>query len=252
MAPSSNLPELPPIVARVIEGLVAAARAGLGEDLRSVVLFGSAAEGKLRATSDVNVIFVLARFDRARIDGLRDAFRSAHAATQLEAMFLLQEEVAAAVEAFPVKFADVLRRRRVIFGADPFAQVVLPRALEIGRLKQVLLNLALRLRERYVLSSLREEQAARIVADSAGPLRSFAAALLELQGRPVASAKEALAEVARELPAPAEGGAAWTAVLEHMSAAREGRALPAGVAGPTLLHLIDLALALRARVEALG
>src|SRR6185436_12825509 len=115
MALSTGLPDLPPAVARVLEGVVEAARQGLGDDLRAVVLFGSAAEGKLRATSDVNVIFVLARFEAARIDGLRDAFRSAHAAAQLEPMFLLQEEVAAAVEAFAVKFADVLRRRRVIF-----------------------------------------------------------------------------------------------------------------------------------------
>jgi predicted nucleotidyltransferase len=250
MAPPTTSPELPATVARVLDGLLAAAQAGLGDDLRSVVLFGSAAEGQLRATSDVNVIFVLARFEAGRIDGLRDAFRAAHAAAKLEPMFLLEGEIVAAVESFAVKFADVLRRRRVIFGPDPFARVTLSRALEIGRLKQVLLNLALRLRERYVMSSLREEQTARIVADAAGPLRSFAAALLELEGRPAASPKEALMTIARALPAPA--GAAWSDVLGHLSSAREGRALPTGVAGATLLRLVDLTLALRARAGDLG
>jgi predicted nucleotidyltransferase len=250
-SPTTSL-ELPPAIARVLDSLVAAARNGLGDDLRSVVLFGSAADGQLRATSDVNVIFVLVRFEAARIDGLRDAFRAAHAAAKLEPMFLLEREITAAVEAFAVKFADVLRRRRVIFGADPFAKVTLSRALEIGRLKQVLLNLALRLRERYVMSSLREEQAARIVADTAGPLRSFAAALLELEGRPAVSPKAALLTIAQTLPPPAGGEAAWNDVLGQLSSAREGRALPAGVAGATLLRQVDLTLALRARADGLG
>lgn len=43
----------------MIGELVTALRAALGEDLVSVVLFGTAAEDKLRATSDVNVIIVL-------------------------------------------------------------------------------------------------------------------------------------------------------------------------------------------------
>jgi predicted nucleotidyltransferase len=250
MAPLPIPPELPATVARVLDGLLGAARAGLGDDLRSVVLFGSAAAGQLRATSDVNVIFVLARFEASRIDGLRDAFRAAHAAAKLQPMFLLEGEIEAAVESFAVKFADVLRRRRVIFGPDPFAQVTLSRALEISRLKQVLLNLALRLRERYVMSSLREEQAARIVADAAGPLRSFAAALLELEGRPAPSPKEALVTIAQTLPAPPS--APWSDVLGQLSSAREGRALPDGVAGTTVLRLVDLALALRARAGGLG
>lgn len=238
---------LPVNVQRVLDALVAEADRTLGPDLRSVVLFGSAAEGQLRPTSDVNIIFVLIRFDPAKIDGLRDQFRAAHAAIELEPMFLLENEVPAAVEAFAVKFADVLRRRRVLFGPDPFAAVSLPRVVEIARLRQVLLNLALRLRGRYVMTSLREERAALIAADAAGPLRSFAAALLELRDGRTLSPKEALAFVAAELP-----GAGWSEVLENLSRAREQRILPPGVAGPTLLRLAELALAIRAEVEKLS
>lgn len=246
MPSSQLLSDLPSAVARVLDNVIQTARTGLGADLRSVVLFGSAAEGQMRPTSDVNLIVVLTRFDAAQIDGLRDSFRTAHAAIQLEPMFLLESEIGAAVEAFAIKFADVLRRRRVIFGSDPFADVRLPRAAEISRLQQVLLNLALRLRERYVMSSLREEQAALIIADAAGPMRSFAAALLELQGKPAPSPKEALTLVTAALP-----GNDWPQILAHLSQAREQRVLPPGAAGPTLLRLVDLALALRTQAEQL-
>ena len=99
-------------------------------------------------------------------------------------MFLLREEVEPATQAFAQKFADVLRRRRVLYGADPFAGVAIPRAALIARLAQVLLNLTLRLRAVYVERSLREEQVARAIADAAGPLRTCAASILELEGRP--------------------------------------------------------------------
>lgn len=246
MQPTDAAPSLPANVSRVLAGVVEAARAALGGNLKSLLLFGSAAEGRMRATSDVNLMVVLETFDAEKIDGLRDLLRTAHAAVKLEPMFILAGEVAGAASAFAVKFADVLRRRKVLFGVDPFVGVSVPRAAEIARLRQVLLNQTLRLRQQYVLRSLREEQAAVAVAEAAGPLRACAAALLELAGRPVPSPRDALASVAAALP-----GTGWTEVLARLSEAREHRTLPPGVAGPTLLRLADLASALRGEVEGL-
>src|SRR2546427_11219458 len=101
--------DLPAEVARALDDFVAAAREAFGDALESVVLFGSAAEGALRATSDVNVILVLTAFERARADRVREAFRAAHAAIDLRAMFLLRDEIAAAAEAFAQKFGDIRR-----------------------------------------------------------------------------------------------------------------------------------------------
>lgn len=46
--------EIPPPIAKALDEIVAAARHALEPDLLSVVLFGSAAEGRMRPTSDVN------------------------------------------------------------------------------------------------------------------------------------------------------------------------------------------------------
>jgi predicted nucleotidyltransferase len=239
------LPALPEPVARALDVFLDAAREALGTDLRSVVLFGSAAEGRLRPTSDVNLIVVLAAFEPARADALREPLRVAHAAARLEAMFLLESELPAALEAFAVKFGDVLRRRRVLHGPDPFAGLALSREAQRTRLRQVLLNLTLRLRQRYLLQSPREEQAALALADAAGPLRACAATLLELEGAPAPSPKEALVRVAGALPGDFAG------LLAQLSEARERRPLSAGSAGPALLRASDLARAMSARAEAL-
>src|SRR5882672_9335704 len=111
---------LPADVTRALDDFVAVVREAFGDQLEAVVLYGSAAEGALRATSDVNVIVVLREFERARADRVREAAAVAHAAIRLKAMFLLVEEIATVGEAFAQKFDDVRRRRRVLWGPDPF------------------------------------------------------------------------------------------------------------------------------------
>lgn len=239
--------DLPEDIARVLDEFTAAAREAFGDQLHSVVLYGSGAEGALRATSDVNVILVLGAFERERADRLREPLRVAHAAVRLKAMFLLAGEVAAATEAFAQKFDDVHRRHRVLWGSDPFAAITPSRAALVARVNQVLLNLTLRMRAAYVERSLRDEQLVRMVADAAAPLRTAAAAILELEGRPAAAPKAALGTLAPALAVPDTARA-----LARLTDARAAQALPPGAAGETLFTLIALAEAMRARLRALG
>jgi hypothetical protein len=239
--------EVPEDVQRVIDGLVESARAALGEDLRSVILYGSAAEGRLRPTSDVNLLFVLRRFDARAADAFREPFRFAHAAANVAAMFALESELADAGEAFAQKFADIIRRHVVLFGDDPVAALNIPRDALVRRLRQVLLNLTMRLRETYVERSLREEQCALAVAEVSGPLRTSAASILELEGRAGAPPKEALELVIREL-----GRADLEALLPHFSEARERRVLPAGQGAAVLFGTLELARALYERALAIA
>ena len=242
--PTSNA--LPPQVEQSINTFVDAAKTAFGSDLVSIIMYGSAAEGRLRATSDVNTLLVLKRFEQAHADAMREPLRLAHATIQMNTMFLLETELPTAMEAFAVKFADIAARHRVLFGTDPFAAVEPSRDALVRRLKQVLMNLQLRLRERYVLLSLREEQLALVIAEAAGPLRSSAASLLHLEGQAVLAPKEALEKVVTEM-----ADANFASVLLQMSTAREDRQLEPGQASPTLMGLIEVTRRLRERAELL-
>lgn len=242
--PDTRSPALAPEVTRVLSDLVEVAREALAGDLVAVVLFGSAAEGRMRATSDVNLILVLRALPRERLERLRPALAAAQAAVRLRPMFLLEREIAAAASAFAVKFADILHRRRVLWGEDPFAALEVPRAAIAARLRQVLLNASLHLREAHLVRGLRGEQLVSLIADSAGPLRAAAAALLELEGAPAASPREALARVAADLP-----GGDRAALLAHISEAREREPIAAEVAGDTVWGLVELADLMRERAD---
>ncbi len=241
------LADLPPTVARVLASITEAARGAFGERLRAVVLFGSAAEARLRATSDVNVLFVLSRCDQSALDRMREPLRTAHAAIGLAPMFLLEEELVPAAEAFSAKFADILRRHRLLAGQDPFTNIVIPRGAIVRRLQQVCLNLALRLRASYASTSDDEDVLADLVAGAAGPLRSCAASLIELETGEIVAPKEALVRFAAGL-----GDDGFAEALQRLSEAREKGRLGAGLAGPAILRLIALAEHLRVRAAALA
>lgn len=232
--------DVPAPVRTVVDDLVSSACESFGDALRSVILYGSAAEGRLRATSDVNLLFVLGVFD-ARVDAFREPFRFAQAAVNVNAMFLLEEELTEAGDAFAQKFADIANRHVVLYGADVIGQLSIPRAALVRRLRQVLLNLTIRLRELYVSRSLREEQCAITVAEAAGPLRTSASAIVELETGRRVPPKEALEQLVRELDAR------FAALLPHLSEAREQRVLPAGDAAHLLFTTLEVARALHAR-----
>jgi len=237
---------LPNHVREVLDAVVASAKHAFGESLRSVVLFGSAAEGRMRATSDVNLMFVLSSFDEARANEFREPFRFADAAIRANAMFILEDELQQAAVDFAQKFADMKQRHVVLHGDDPLPRLDIPRQALVRRLHQVLLNLTLRLRDMYVTRSLREEQCAITLAESAAPLRTSAAAILELEGKPAASPKAALQQIVSEL-----GDARFAELLPHVSEARETRSLPAGRAAALLFIALDLARVLHKRALAL-
>ena len=224
----------------VLEDLVAAATAAFADDLAAIVLFGSAAENRLRQTSDVNLLILLEHFDPARVDSFRAPLRAANVAVRAQAMFLLKDELAEASELFAVKFNDIASRHRILFGNDPFADFSVDPAALARRLREVLLNLAIRLRERYTLISLREEQLAREIAECAGPLRSAAFSLLCLRGE-IRKESATSPRAALELVVASLGEKEFIDVVALLPSVREGLPLPAGVAGSALLTLSRLA-----------
>ncbi|HWS62482.1 MAG TPA: nucleotidyltransferase domain-containing protein [Steroidobacteraceae bacterium] len=218
----------------------------LGEDLETLILFGSAAEGLMRASSDVNLLVVLRKFDPDRIDRASGVLQDAAAAVELHPMFLLGSELSLAAESFSVKFDDIAHRHVVLYGKDPFEALTIPRALLVRRLQQVLFNLTLRLRTLYATGRAREETLAAVIADAAAPLRRSAHAILELRGNHPTAPKAALESLAAEL------GGDWTSDLQNLSRAREDLHLDPGTAANLILRLAELSESLRQRAASLS
>jgi len=242
--PQAELGDMPAAVQSALTDLVAAAQSSFQDDLASIVLFGSGAEGRLRPTSDVNLLFVLRQFRHERADAFRESLRLAYVAARVAAMFVVETELTEAAELFAAKFGDIARRHRVLYGEFPATLGSISAQAKRRQLLEMLMNLTLRLRRNYLFASLHEERLAAVVAETSGPLRVAAATLLELEGQQVVSPKASLERFVSALDAEK-----WRDVLTRISEARETGELPAGEAAPLVFRIMEMVDALRRRAE---
>jgi predicted nucleotidyltransferase len=240
----SALHDLPATVREVLGEFVQALTEVIGPELECVLLFGSAAEGRLRPTSDVNVAVLAAKLNETQLNALRTALKAGRAAVGLTVMFLESAEFSDACESFGMKFADMKVRHRVLYGEDPFAGADIPRDAAIRRLRQVLLNLKLRLRERYAMDGDQDDRLALALADMTGPIRVSAATLLALRDGRDRPPKLALQEFCAD--------PRWISCLDGLSAVHGGRVLSTERARRLVADVLDLLAALGAAAVALS
>ena len=110
------------------EGLVERLVSAFGDSLRAVVLYGSAVAGEhIARRSDYNVLLVA--------DGLPlDALRAAGSATRAwtddgnpPPLMFTSEEWLGSADVFPMEYADILERHRVLYGTLPVGDVAVGR-----------------------------------------------------------------------------------------------------------------------------
>jgi predicted nucleotidyltransferase len=108
-----------------VEGFSRAAQDALGHDLAALIVYGSAVRGGLTPRSDVDIIAVL-RTDHADVlRSLHDAAAIARAAARVDLRIMLLDEIPRAADVFPIFFDDVRGCHAVLFGHDPFKDLVI-------------------------------------------------------------------------------------------------------------------------------
>lgn len=187
------------------------------------------------------MVLVLRHVDPKKLEAIGEAYRFAHAAIRLSAMFILETEISVAKNAFAVKFADIIARHEVLYGPDPFVGLSVSREAALHRLLQVLVNLQLRLRERYALSSAYDEQ----LAEGGGRCRGAVAG----QRRGIAVAPIGSEDCAPRRIAAGRGRDRQRGRPAAISKARESGCVPAIGAAATLVGAIELATRLAERAE---
>src|SRR5512132_3135468 len=116
-----------------LDELVTQLRAAYKERLASVVLYGSAARGAhIPKQSDFNVLVLLASLETARVAAAPFVAASAVARAWREAgnpppMTMTVDEWRGSADIFPMEYADILERHKVLHGTPPFDGIVVDR-----------------------------------------------------------------------------------------------------------------------------
>lgn len=147
--------------------LVAKLRAAAENNLKSVVLYGSAAAGDFHPRySDLNIICVLGRLGD-------DVFKTLRAATAWWVrkgnpvpLVFTQQELLRAADMFAIELLDIKAHRRVLFGEDVFAALDVPMDLHHLQVERELRHSLVRLRQVCLSAFHHERSMTRIMTES--------------------------------------------------------------------------------------
>jgi hypothetical protein len=102
-----------------LDDLVKQLELAYGDGLRSVVLFGSAVAGEHTKKSDYNVLVVVDALPLDRLRAVAAVSRAWADSGNPPPMTFTTKEWRASADIFPMEYADILERHRVLFGEDP-------------------------------------------------------------------------------------------------------------------------------------
>ena len=104
-----------------LDELVSQLRAAYGTALNAVVLYGSAAAGEhLAKKSDYNVLVIVDTLDAAKLTAASAVSRAWAEAGNPAPLTLTTSEWRGSADIFPMEYADILERNRVLHGNPPF------------------------------------------------------------------------------------------------------------------------------------
>jgi predicted nucleotidyltransferase len=165
-----------------LKELVDKIKAAAGTNLKSVVLYGSAASGEFNPKhSDLNVLCVLEELDPQALAVLSPAAtwwaRKGHPTPLIFSL----DELRRASDIFALEFIDIKAHHRILWGQDIFASLEIPMGLHRVQVERELRTGLLKLRQRYLAAPSDTTRVLGLMTESVSSFASlFRHALLAL------------------------------------------------------------------------
>ena len=188
------------------EQFVQQLRVCLGDGLKSVVLYGSAATGDfIEGVSGYNLLVVADPLGAAELKTLSAATGEWERAGNPWPQFLTPAELSRSGDAFPIEILDMQRSGKLLFGADLLTGISVELRCLRTQLEHELKSKMLFLRQRYVAACVNPERAAKLFTSSLSTFLVLSRAALTLYDEEIPLGKvEALQMLAGHIPFDAE------------------------------------------------
>jgi predicted nucleotidyltransferase len=178
------------IVQEALSGLIDDLRATHGENLASVVLYGSAAAGDhIELRSDYNLLIALNRITPEDLRLAQAPMREWQRLGHPLPVYFTVEELSDAGDVFPIEFHQMANARVVLYGKDPFEFVQLSDANLRHQTEYELRSKLIQLRRLYIPASVSLEKLCDLMSDSLASFAALFRAVLLLHGQPAPVAK---------------------------------------------------------------
>lgn len=178
------------IVQEALSGLVSDLRATHGDNLASVVLYGSAAAGDhIELQSDYNLLISLNRITPEDLRQAQAPMREWQRLGHPLPVYFTVEELSDAADVFPIEFHQMANARIVLFGRDPFEFVKLSDLNLRHQTEYELRSKLIQLRRLYIPASTSIDKLCELMSDSLASFAALFRAVLLLHGQEAPVAK---------------------------------------------------------------
>ena len=172
------------LVQDALKGLIDDLRATHGENLASVVLYGSAAAGDhIELRSDYNLLIALNRITPEDLRQAQAPMREWQRLGHPLPVYFTVEELSDAADVFPIEFHQMANARVVLYGHDPFEFVQLSNANLRHQAEYELRSKLIQLRRHYIPASVSIERLCDLMNDSLSSFAALFRAVLMLHGQ---------------------------------------------------------------------
>src|SRR6266404_5699097 len=184
-----------------LEQLINDLRAAHGDNLSSVVLYGSAEAGDhIEQRSDHNLLIALKRITAEDLRLAQAPMREWQDLGQPIPVYFTLVELKDAADVFPIEFLQMEKARKVLYGSDPFEFVKISRANLRHQTEYELRTKLIRLRRLYIRASASVEKLSALMSDSLASFAALFRAVLILHGQEPAVSKSDNVRATARLP----------------------------------------------------
>lgn len=154
-----------------------------GDSLQAVVLYGSAASGEqIAGQSDLNVMVVVTTLSFGAMRALGQTMRAWQEAGNPPVLELTTAEWESSADIFPMEYADILERHRVLRGTLPLTNVQVRLADLRLQVEQEAMGKLLRLRRGIMVAGTDSARQQELLRASLSTLLAIFRAVLRLHG----------------------------------------------------------------------
>lgn len=153
-----------------------------GDNLRSVVLYGSAAAGDAVKTSDYNVLVALDRVDAEALMALTDVSARWDKEGNPAPLLFVKNALVRSADVFPVEFADIIQTHKLLYGENPFEGMHIELANLRLELEHEFKSKIILLRERFLVTRGAPKEVDKLMAASLSAFLTLFKATLRLYG----------------------------------------------------------------------
>lgn len=223
-------------LAEFVNRLTAAA----GENLRSVVLYGSAVAGEFsEGHSDLNILCLLERLDAADLAQLHPAVSWWIGLGNRAPMLFKYEELARSADLFAIELFDIKNHHRALFGPDWLENFQLPLHFHRLQVERELHRERLSLRQAILAAPEKSKNQLEIMCSSVSRFCALFRHAVMATGEPAPQTKrESVAAIASWTGADPSG---FEAILDYREGKRKRRQIDLEASLHSYLEFVELA-----------